>query len=141
MPLSGRYHHLQLGARGGAAKKCAKALSTLKYAVKSRNVGAAAERNPPAFRRRQPSVTVSQSPRLRTSPALPRVWALTRMRPLRRVFTVHQSFGEICCHHCGNQYAIPKAMPQMRQHYADGPRYGHIEQLAEALQQEFPNIQ
>jgi len=52
-------------------------------------------------------------------------------------FTVHQSLGEICCHHCGNQYAIPKQCHKCGSTMLMGQGIG-TEQLAEALQLEFP---
>ncbi|NMH65201.1 primosomal protein N' [Shewanella salipaludis] len=52
-------------------------------------------------------------------------------------FTVHQGLGEICCHHCGNQYAIPKQCHECGSTMLMGQGIG-TEQLAEALQKEFP---
>ncbi|MCL1078887.1 primosomal protein N' [Parashewanella spongiae] len=53
-------------------------------------------------------------------------------------FTVHQGLNEIRCHHCGNQYAIPKQCHQCGSTMLIGQGIG-TEQLEQALQNEFPN--
>ncbi|MBE8167250.1 MAG: primosomal protein N', partial [Shewanella sp.] len=52
-------------------------------------------------------------------------------------FTVHQGLNEIRCHHCGNQYAIPKQCHQCGSTMLIGQGTG-TEQLEQALQKEFP---
>ncbi|QLE87099.1 primosomal protein N' [Shewanella sp. Scap07] len=52
-------------------------------------------------------------------------------------FTVHQGLGEIRCHHCGNQYAIPKQCHQCGSTMLMGQGVG-TEQLANALETLFP---
>ncbi len=52
-------------------------------------------------------------------------------------FTLHQSLGEIRCHHCGNQYAIPKQCHQCGSTMLAGQGLG-TEQLEQALRQLFP---
>lgn len=52
-------------------------------------------------------------------------------------FTVHQSLGEIRCHHCGNHYAIPRQCHECGSTMLMGQGVG-TEQLAEALAKEFP---
>ena len=54
-------------------------------------------------------------------------------------FTVHQGLNEIRCHHCGNQYAIPKQCHQCGSTMLIGQGTG-TEQLEQALQKEFPKI-
>lgn len=52
-------------------------------------------------------------------------------------FTVHQSLGEIRCHHCGNHYAIPRQCHSCGSTMLMGQGVG-TEQLADALEKEFP---
>ncbi|WP_076412187.1 primosomal protein N' [Shewanella sp. UCD-KL12] len=52
-------------------------------------------------------------------------------------FTVHQALGEIRCHHCGNQYAIPRQCHNCGSTMLMGQGVG-TEQLADALEKEFP---
>ena len=52
-------------------------------------------------------------------------------------FTLHQGLGEIRCHHCGNQYAIPKQCHQCGSTMLAGQGIG-TEQLEQALQKLFP---
>lgn len=52
-------------------------------------------------------------------------------------FTVHQSLGEIRCHHCGNQYAIPRQCHNCGSTMLMGQGVG-TEQLATVLEKEFP---
>jgi len=54
-------------------------------------------------------------------------------------FTVHQSLGEIRCHHCGNSYPIPRQCHNCGSTMLMGQGVG-TEQLADALTQEFPNF-
>ncbi|WP_025821309.1 primosomal protein N' [Shewanella marina] len=53
-------------------------------------------------------------------------------------FTVHQALGEICCHHCGNQYAIPRQCHQCGSTMLMGQGVG-TEQLEQVLTQLFPD--
>ncbi|BDM63075.1 primosomal protein N' [Shewanella sp. NFH-SH190041] len=53
-------------------------------------------------------------------------------------FTLHQSLGEICCHHCGNQYPIPRQCHQCGSTMLAGQGIG-TEQLAGTLQKLFPD--
>ena len=52
-------------------------------------------------------------------------------------FTLHQGLGEIRCHHCGNQYAIPRQCHQCGSTMLAGQGIG-TEQLEQVLQQLFP---
>ena len=52
-------------------------------------------------------------------------------------FTLHQGLGEIRCHHCGNQYAIPRQCHQCGSTMLAGQGIG-TEQLEQTLQQLFP---
>ncbi|MGB0895016.1 MAG: primosomal protein N' [Parashewanella sp.] len=54
-------------------------------------------------------------------------------------FTVHQALSEIRCHHCGNQYAIPKQCHNCGSTMLLNHGIG-TEQLEQALQQEFPEF-
>ncbi|PKI07169.1 primosomal protein N', partial [Shewanella sp. 11B5] len=52
-------------------------------------------------------------------------------------FTVHQGLNEICCHHCGNQYAIPRQCHQCGSTMLMGHGLG-TEQLEQELIKLFP---
>ncbi|WP_133405645.1 primosomal protein N' [Parashewanella tropica] len=54
-------------------------------------------------------------------------------------FTVHQGLNEIRCHHCGQQYAIPKQCHQCSSTMLFGHGVG-TEQLEAELTKEFPNF-
>lgn len=53
-------------------------------------------------------------------------------------FTLHQSLGEICCHHCGNQHPIPRQCHNCGSTLLSGQGVG-TEQLATALETLFPD--
>ncbi|NKF52331.1 primosomal protein N' [Shewanella sp. WXL01] len=52
-------------------------------------------------------------------------------------FTVHKGLNEICCHHCGNEYAIPKQCHQCGSTMLMGQGLG-TEQLEQELEKIFP---
>ncbi|MCL2912234.1 primosomal protein N' [Shewanella corallii] len=52
-------------------------------------------------------------------------------------FTLHQQLGEICCHHCGNQYPIPRQCHNCGSTMLAGQGVG-TEQLASVLEKLFP---
>ena len=52
-------------------------------------------------------------------------------------FTLHQQLGEICCHHCGNQYPIPRQCHNCGSTMLLGQGVG-TEQLAAVLEKLFP---
>ncbi|WP_413472740.1 primosomal protein N' [Shewanella baltica] len=136
--LSGRYHHLQLGERAGAAKKVRQGIIDIK------NMPLKAGMSVPLLNEIRLHLDAGNQVllflnRRGFAPALlcHECGHLHECDRCDAFFTVHQSLGEICCHHCGNQYAIPKQCHKCGSTMLMGQGIG-TEQLAEALQQEFP---
>ncbi|SUI92624.1 primosomal protein N' [Shewanella morhuae] len=136
--LSGRYHHLQLGERAGAAKKVRQGIIDIK------NLPLKAGMSVPLLNEIRLHLDAGNQVllflnRRGFAPALlcHECGHLHECDRCDAFFTVHQSLGEICCHHCGNQYAIPKQCHKCGSTMLMGQGIG-TEQLAEALQLEFP---
>ncbi|MCU8041224.1 primosomal protein N' [Shewanella oncorhynchi] len=136
--LSGRYHHLLLGERAGAAKKVRQGIIDIK------NMPLKAGMSVPLLNEIRLHLDAGNQVllflnRRGFAPALlcHECGHLHECDRCDAFFTVHQSLGEICCHHCGNQYAIPKQCHKCGSTMLMGQGIG-TEQLAEALQQEFP---
>ncbi|MGI1987653.1 primosomal protein N' [Shewanella glacialipiscicola] len=136
--LSGRYHHLQLSERAGAAKKVRQGIIDIK------NLPLKAGMSVPLLNEIRLHLDAGNQVllflnRRGFAPALlcHECGHLHECDRCDAFFTVHQSLGEICCHHCGNQYAIPKQCHKCGSTMLMGQGIG-TEQLAEALQLEFP---
>lgn len=136
--LSGRYHHLLLGERAGVAKKVRQGIIDIK------NLPLKAGMSVPLLNEIRLHLDAGNQVllflnRRGFAPALlcHECGHLHECDRCDAFFTVHQSIGEICCHHCGNQYAIPKQCHNCGSTMLMGQGIG-TEQLAEALQQEFP---
>ncbi|MGL5389848.1 MAG: primosomal protein N' [Shewanella sp.] len=136
--LSGRYQHLLLGERAGAAKKVRQGIIDIK------NLPLKAGMSAPLLNEIRTHLDAGNQVllflnRRGFAPALlcHECGHLHECDRCDAFFTVHQSLGEIRCHHCGNQYAIPKQCHQCGSTMLMGQGIG-TEQLAQALQQEFP---
>lgn len=136
--LSGRYHHLQLGERAGNAKKVRQGIIDIK------NLPLKAGMSAPLINEIRSHLDAGNQVllflnRRGFAPALlcHECGHLHECDRCDAFFTVHQSLGEIRCHHCGNQYAIPRQCHNCGSTMLMGQGIG-TEQLAEALQLEFP---
>lgn len=136
--LNGRYQHLRLAERAGAAKKVRQGIIDIK------NLPLKAGMSAPLINEIRAHLDAGNQVllflnRRGFSPALlcHECGYLHECDRCDAFFTVHQSLGEIRCHHCGNQYAIPKQCHHCGSTMLMGQGIG-TEQLAQALQQEFP---
>ncbi|GAA0790459.1 MULTISPECIES: primosomal protein N' [Pseudomonadati] len=137
--ISGRYHHLILAERAGAAQKVKQGIIDIT--------------NQPLKNGMSPSLINEMRMHLDAgnqvllflnrrgfAPALlcHECGHLHECDRCDAFFTVHQGLNEICCHHCGNQYAIPKQCHQCGSTMLMGHGLG-TEQLEQALTALFPN--
>jgi primosomal protein N' (replication factor Y) (superfamily II helicase) len=136
--IAGRYHHLTLGERAGAAKKVRQGI------IDIRNQPLRAGMSQPLLNEMRLHLEAGNQVllflnRRGFSPALlcHECGHLHECDRCDAFFTVHQSLNEIRCHHCGNQYAIPRQCHQCGSSMLMGQGIG-TEQLAEALAREFP---
>ncbi|MCE9679772.1 primosomal protein N' [Shewanella sp. AS1] len=136
--LSGRYHHLSLGERAGAGQKVRQGI------VDIRNQPLRHGLSQPLLNEMRMHLDAGNQVllflnRRGFAPALlcHECGHLHECDRCDAFFTVHQSLGEIRCHHCGNQYAIPKQCHQCGSTMLMGQGVG-TEQLAQALSKEFP---
>ncbi|QSX36867.1 primosomal protein N' [Shewanella sedimentimangrovi] len=138
--LAGRYHHLQLGERAGAAKKVRQGIIDIRHQPLKAGMS-----QPLLNEMRQHLEAGNQVllflNRRGFAPALlcHECGHLHECDRCDAFFTVHQSLGEIRCHHCGNQYAIPRQCHQCGSTMLMGQGIG-TEQLEQALKQEFPRF-
>ncbi|MCL1142082.1 primosomal protein N' [Shewanella gaetbuli] len=136
--LSGRYHHLSLGERAGAAQKVKQGIiditnQPLKNGMSQSLIN---EMRMHLDAGNQVLLFIN---RRGFAPALlcHECGHLHECDRCDAFFTVHQGLNEICCHHCGNQYAIPKQCHQCGSTMLMGHGLG-TEQLEQALTGIFP---
>ncbi|ABO22251.1 primosomal protein N' [Shewanella loihica] len=137
--LSGRYQHLSLGSRAGAAEKVRQGIIDIRNQPLKNGLshGLLNEMRIHLDAGNQVLLFLN---RRGFAPALlcHECGHLHECDRCDAFFTVHQSLGEIRCHHCGNQYAIPRQCHQCGSTMLMGQGVG-TEQLADALAKEFPN--
>ncbi|WP_028779589.1 primosomal protein N' [Shewanella sp. 38A_GOM-205m] len=136
--LSGRYQHLQLGERAGNALKVRQGL------IDIRNQPLQAGMSQPLLNEMRLHLQAGNQVllflnRRGFAPALlcHECGHLHECDRCDAFFTLHQSLGEIRCHHCGNQYAIPRQCHNCGSTMLQGQGIG-TEQLEAALSKEFP---
>ena len=136
--LAGRYHHLSLGERAGSAEKVRQGI------IDIRNQPLKCGMSQPLLNEMRLHLDAGNQVMLFLnrrgfSPALlcHECGHLHECDRCDAFFTVHQSLNEIRCHHCGNQYAIPKQCHQCGSTMLMGQGIG-TEQLEQALEKEFP---
>ncbi|WP_028762518.1 primosomal protein N' [Shewanella colwelliana] len=136
--LSGRYHHLSLGQRAGAAEKVRQGIVDIRNQPLKNGLSHALLNEMRIHLDAGNQVLLFLN-RRGFSPALlcHECGHLHECDRCDAFFTVHQSLGEIRCHHCGNHYAIPRQCHQCGSTMLMGQGVG-TEQLAEALTKEFP---
>lgn len=136
--LSGRYHHLSLGERAGAAEKVRQGIIDIRNQPLKNGLSHALLNEMRIHLDAGNQVLLFLN-RRGFAPALlcHECGHLHECDRCDAFFTVHQSLGEIRCHHCGNQYAIPRQCHQCGSTMLMGQGVG-TEQLAEALAKEFP---
>ncbi len=137
--LQGRYHHLELGQRAGAAQKVRQGIIDIRNQPLKNGLSHALLNEMRIHLDAGNQVLLFLN-RRGFAPALlcHECGHLHECDRCDAFFTVHQSLGEIRCHHCGNQYAIPRQCHQCGSTMLMGQGVG-TEQLAEALAKEFPN--
>ncbi|ASJ95430.1 primosomal protein N' [Shewanella marisflavi] len=137
--LAGRYQHLSLGKRAGAAEKVRQGIIDIRNQPLKNGLSHALLNEMRIHLDAGNQVLLFLN-RRGFAPALlcHECGHLHECDRCDAFFTVHQSLGEIRCHHCGNQYAIPKQCHQCGSTMLMGQGVG-TEQLAEALTKEFPN--
>ncbi|QYJ87905.1 primosomal protein N' [Shewanella mesophila] len=136
--LSGRYHHLSLGERAGVAEKVRQGIVDIRNQPLKNGLSHALLNEMRIHLDAGNQVLLFLN-RRGFAPALlcHECGHLHECDRCDAFFTVHQSLGEIRCHHCGNQYAIPRQCHQCGSTMLMGQGVG-TEQLAEALAKEFP---
>lgn len=136
--LSGRYQHLSLGERAGAAEKVRQGIIDIRNQPLKNGLSHALLNEMRIHLDAGNQVLLFLN-RRGFAPALlcHECGHLHECDRCDAFFTVHQSLGEIRCHHCGNQYAIPRQCHQCGSTMLMGQGVG-TEQLAEALAKEFP---
>lgn len=136
--LSGRYKHLELGQRAGNAEKVRQGI--IDISNQPLNTGLShALLNEMRIHLDAGNQVLLFLNRRGFAPALlcHECGHLHECDRCDAFFTVHQSLGEIRCHHCGNQYAIPKQCHNCGSTMLMGQGVG-TEQLANVLEKEFP---
>lgn len=136
--LSGRYSHLSLGERAGAAEKVRQGIIDIRNQPLKTGMSQALLNEMRIHLDAGNQVLLFLN-RRGFSPALlcHECGHLHECDRCDAFFTIHQSLGEIRCHHCGNQYAIPKQCHQCGSTLLMGQGIG-TEQLEQALAKEFP---
>ncbi|GGI79781.1 primosomal protein N' [Shewanella gelidii] len=137
--LSGRYQHLHLGERAGAAQKVRQGIIDIRNQPLKTGMSHALINEMRLHLEAGNQVLLFLN-RRGFSPALlcQECGHLHECDRCDAFFTVHQSLGEIRCHHCSNQYAIPKQCHQCGSTMLMGQGVG-TEQLETAISKEFPN--
>ncbi|MEZ9197354.1 primosomal protein N' [Shewanella sp. 10N.286.54.B9] len=137
--LSGRYQHLQLGKRAGNAEKVRQGIVDIRNQP-LRSGMSHALLNEMRIHLDAGNQVILFLNRRGFAPALicHECGHLHECDRCDAFFTVHQALGEIRCHHCSNQYAIPKQCHQCGSTMLAGQGVG-TEQLASFLEKEFPN--
>ncbi|PMG41536.1 primosomal protein N' [Shewanella sp. 10N.286.52.B9] len=136
--ISGRYAHLELGERAGAAQKVKQGIIDIRSHPLKAGMSASMINEMRMHLDAGNQVLLFLN-RRGFSPALlcHECGHLHECDRCDAFFTVHQGLNEICCHHCGNQYAIPHQCHECGSTMLMGHGTG-TEQLAQALAQEFP---
>ena len=136
--LSGRYHHLELSERAGAAQKVKQGIvditsQPLKAGMSTSLI------NEMRMHLDAGNQVLLFLNRRGFAPALlcHECGHLHECDRCDAFFTVHQGLNEICCHHCGNQYAIPRQCHQCGSTMLMGHGLG-TEQLEQELIKLFP---
>ncbi|MFQ6371871.1 primosomal protein N' [Shewanella sp. YIC-542] len=137
--LSGRYAHLQLGERAGGALKVRQGI------IDIRNLPLRAGVSQPLLNEMRLHLQAGNQVllflnRRGFAPALlcHECGYLHECDRCDAFFTVHQSLGEIRCHHCGNQYPIPLQCHHCGSTLLQGQGVG-TEQLQAMLSEVFPD--
>ncbi|WP_372871561.1 primosomal protein N' [Shewanella sp.] len=136
--LSGRYHHLHLGERAGNAKKVRQGIIDIRNQPLKAGMSAALLNEMRLHLDAGNQVLLFLN-RRGFAPALlcHECGHLHECDRCDAFFTVHQKLGEIRCHHCGNQYAIPRQCHNCGSTMLMGQGIG-TEQLEQVLKEEFP---
>ncbi|WP_394147755.1 primosomal protein N' [Shewanella atlantica] len=136
--LSGRYKHLQLGQRAGNAEKVRQGIIDISNQPLNSGLSHALLNEMRIHLDAGNQVLLFLN-RRGFAPALlcHECGHLHECDRCDAFFTVHQSLGEIRCHHCGNQYAIPRQCHNCGSTMLMGQGVG-TEQLASVLEKEFP---
>ncbi|MCH1918109.1 primosomal protein N' [Shewanella sp. A3A] len=136
--LSGRYHHLQLNERAGNAVKARQGVIDIRNQPLRGGVSQALFNEMRLHLQAGNQVLLFLN-RRGFAPALlcHECGYLHECDRCDAFFTVHQSLGEIRCHHCGNQYAIPRQCHNCGSTMLQGQGIG-TEQLEGILTKEFP---
>ncbi|NRD72465.1 primosomal protein N' [Shewanella sp. VB17] len=136
--LSGRYKHLELGQRAGNAEKVRQGIIDISGQPLKSGLSHALLNEMRIHLDAGNQVLLFLN-RRGFSPALlcHECGHLHECDRCDAFFTVHQSLNEIRCHHCSNQYAIPKQCHNCGSTLLMGQGVG-TEQLAAVLEKEFP---
>ncbi|MCL1125920.1 primosomal protein N' [Shewanella surugensis] len=137
--LSGRYQHLQLTIRAGNAEKVRQGIIDIRNQPLRSGVSGSLI-NEMRMHLEAGNQVILFLNRRGFAPALlcHECGHLHECDRCDAFFTIHQGLGEIRCHHCGNQYAIPKQCHQCGSTLLAAQGVG-TEQLASFLAKEFPN--
>ncbi|MCL1113734.1 primosomal protein N' [Shewanella basaltis] len=137
--LSGRYHHLELSERAGVAQKVKQGIIDITSQPLKAGMSASLINEMRMHLDAGNQVLLFLN-RRGFAPALlcHECGHLHECDRCDAFFTVHQGLNEICCHHCGNQYAIPKQCHQCGSTMLMGHGLG-TEQLEQELVKLFPN--
>lgn len=136
--LNGRYQHLQLGIRAGNAEKVRQGIIDIRNQPLRSGVSGALI-NEMRIHLEAGNQVILFLNRRGFAPALlcHECGHLHECDRCDAFFTIHQSLGEIRCHHCSNQYAIPRQCHQCGSTLLSAQGVG-TEQLASFLEKEFP---
>ncbi|ABE56632.1 primosomal protein N' [Shewanella denitrificans OS217] len=136
--LSGRYSHLELGERAGAAQKVKQGIIDIRSQPLKSGMSTSLINEMRMHLDAGNQVLLFLN-RRGFAPALlcHECGHLHECDRCDAYFTLHQGLNEICCHHCGNQYAIPKQCHSCGSSMLMGHGIG-TEQLEKALEKEFP---
>lgn len=136
--LSGRYHHLTLNSRAGKAQNVKQGIIDITGQPLNHGLSASLLNEMRMHLDAGNQVLLFLN-RRGFAPALlcHECGHLHECDRCDAFFTVHQALNEICCHHCGNQYAIPKQCHQCGSTMLIGHGIG-TEQLEQALAHIFP---
>lgn len=136
--LCGRYHHLELSERAGAAQKVKQGIIDITSQPLKAGMSASLINEMRMHLDAGNQVLLFLN-RRGFAPALlcHECGHLHECDRCDAFFTVHQGLNEICCHHCGNQYAIPRQCHQCGSTMLMGHGLG-TEQLEQEIVKLFP---
>ncbi|RPA56284.1 primosomal protein N' [Shewanella vesiculosa] len=136
--LSGRYNHLELSERAGAAQKVKQGIIDITSQPLKAGMSASLINEMRMHLDAGNQVLLFLN-RRGFAPALlcHECGHLHECDRCDAFFTVHQGLNEICCHHCGNQYAIPRQCHQCGSTMLMGHGLG-TEQLEQEIVKLFP---